>query len=269
MCRVGKRCSKYASETLEIVSNRHEKVKAELSAYTEKYADTLEKSDDLTKSDLIHQHKHQRLVEFEAELAEKRNQAKFEYYSTPVGQAELEKDILDAREAGNEELAVGSEQALEYARKFRIWQRDSTRELKEIEETDGIEAAEAEALRRVEALDKLQEEQVVERERLEAELETLNREESDDEKIQKELEEKEEKEKLAEEEKITLEQARKRRRNRIILISALVSAVAVYALIMNFTSGQKSQMLQYAKSAGIRRGIASGQKFIAGAFKGK
>jgi len=275
MCKLaGPRCSHYAQDTLNIVARRQQKAADELQAYEDKYADVLLKEEDLNKSDIIHQHKHQRLVDAAKEQSDKLEQAKFDYYSTPLGQEELQKNIDDAIEAGDEEAQKRAEEILAVANEHRKWQRHAGKTLREIEAAEGPEAALEEAQRRAAELETSKEETETKLLEAQTELLELEAENAKDDAEIAELEEKVEElekteEELAEEERVKLALAKKRMRNRIILIGAVLGAIFTYQLIMHATTGKQSQMMQYAKSAATRRGVGMAQNTLQNIFTAK
>lgn len=282
MCKVaGPRCSQYSKDTLDILSRRNTKVSNALADYEEKYTDTLAKEEDLSKSDTIRHHKHQRLLLEAEEVQKKFEQAEFDYYSCPVGQKELEERIAEAVAAEDEVEADRLKIVLEGAQNYRKVQQRTGRELREIEAELGPEAAHEEALRRSEELDSLQQE--TQTKLLEAQTERLRLEQeinSNDEEIN-ELEERLDKaedaiEEMTDEQRqaeYEAAQALQKAKEKKILMLSLLGAAAASVLLFQVTqwviTGRKSQLLQYARSSASRKAVSFAQRTASDFFKKK
>lgn len=260
MCKAkaGPRCSRYAEHTLEFAKKRFETKDTELKAYEEKYADSLDKApEEFSKFDTVKQHKYARLLAEHEDTQKKFKEAEFEYMASPVGETKLVEELDAAKEAGDEEKVKELETTLEHTRNYRQWQRNTNRSLKQIEEEDGIDAAQEEATRRLKALEDMDQEHATKKLELENDLATLEKEQEEDEEAEKAHEDGTKPLTDAE-----LKKLRQRKIARIALISAAAFALLSYILIMRAATGQKSQLLGYAKSYGMRQGMQYGKKLL-------
>jgi hypothetical protein len=259
MCdsRPGVRCSDYAASTRTITTRRLGKIQEEKKAYEEKYAESLANTENPTPRDVIRQNKYKRLVESEQEHQKIVDGAEFEYYSCPVGQAELEADLAKAVEAGDVPLKDELEARIEAGKEYRATNRQNLRDLQEIEKEQGPEAAQEAGWQKYEEAVEAETEATIQIEKTQAELDAAR---AEAEEYQRAMEEyrKEDRIDTPEEE---LAKARKRKMQ-LVLIGALAAAVLAYSLARQSSTGQKSQLLQYGKSMMMRQVMTGGRQYI-------
>lgn len=265
MCdkRPGVRCSDYATSTLKITKNRLEKIKTQLSEYEEKYADSLANTEKPTPNDTIKQNKHQRLVESAKQHQQIVDGAEFEYYSCPVGQAELQEELAKAVEAGDVPLQEQLQARIAAAEDYRTNARQNLRELEQIEATEGPEAAAEAGWQKFEEAAEVETEAIILGDKAKAELEAAR---AESEEYNRAMEEYRKNNRIdtPEEEK----EKERKRKMQLVLIGALAAAVLAYGLVKQSAGGQKSSMLSYGKNMMMRQAMTGGRQFIAPLLRG-
>lgn len=259
MCdsRPGVRCSDYATSTLKITKKRLAKIQEEKKAYEEKYAESLANTENPSPRDVIRQNKYKRLVESEQEHQKIVDGAEFEYYSCPVGQAELEADLAKAVEAGDVPLKEELEARIQAGKEYRATNRQNLRDLQEIEKEQGPEAAQEAGWQKYEEAVEAETEATIQIEKTQAELDAARAEAEEYERAMEEYR-KNDRIDTPEEE---LAKARKRKMQ-LVLIGALAAAVLAYSLARQSSTGQKSQLLQYGKSMMMRQVMTGGRQYL-------
>jgi hypothetical protein len=259
MCdsRPGVRCSDYATSTLKITKKRLAKIQEEKAAYEEKYAESLANTENPSPRDVIRQNKHKRLIESEQDHLRIVDGAEFEYYSCPVGQAELEADLAKAIEDGDVPLKEELEARIEAGKEYRATNRQNLRDLQEIEKEQGLEAAQEAGWQKYEEAVEAETEATIQLEKSQAELDAARAEAEEYERAMEEYR-KNDRVDTPEEE---LEKARKRKMQ-LVLIGSLAAAVLVYSLVRQSSTGQKSQLLQSGKSMMMRQVMTGGRQYI-------
>lgn len=250
------RCSTDSRQKLALSTKRRDDAKEELDEYEAKYADSLANADP-SKRDAIRIAKHERL---KAELAKQEDAvtaAEFTYNATPAGQDELREGILQAEEAGDYAMQEELEARLDAARQYRESLKSSGRKLKEIEKEEGPEAA-------VEAGWEMYEQAVEEEVQATEDMTAANieldaaREEAAE--YDRAMEEYRKNDRIDTPE----EEAEKRRKKKIMLltIGTIAAAVITYSLIRQGATGKQSQMMQYGRSMMMRQVMTGGRQFI-------
>lgn len=265
MCdkRPGVRCSDYATSTLKITKNRLEKIQNQLSEYEEKYADSLANTENPKPNDVIKQNKHQRLVESAKEHQKIVDGAEFEYYSCPVGQAELQEELAKAVEAGDVPLQEELQARIAAAEEYRANARQNLRELEHIEATEGPEAATEAGWQKFEEAVEVETEAIILGDKAKAELEAAR---AEAEEYNRAMEEYRKNNRID-----TPEEEREKERKRkmqLVLIGALAAAVLAYGLVKQSAGGQKSSMLNYGKNMMMRQVMTGGRQFITPLLRG-
>lgn len=259
MCdsRPGVRCSDYAASTLKITKKRLARIQEEKASYEEKYAESLAKTENPSPRDVIRQNKYKRLVESEQEHQKIVDGAEFEYYSCPVGQAELEADLAKAIEDGDVPAKEELEARIEAGKEYRATNRQNLRDLQEIEKEQGPEAAQEAGWQKYEEAVEAETEATIQIEKSQAELDAARAEAEEYERAMEEYR-KNDRIDTPEEE---LAKARKRKMQ-LVLIGTLAAAVLAYSLVRQSSTGQKSQLLQYGKSMMMRQVMTGGRQYI-------
>lgn len=259
MCdnRPGVRCSDYAASTLKITKKRLARIQEEKAAYEEKYAESLANTENPSPRDVIRQNKYKRLVESEQEHQKIVDGAEFEYYSCPVGQAELEADLAKAIEAGDVPLKEELEARIEAGKEYRATNRQNLRDLEAIEKEQGPEAAQEAGWQKYEEASEAETEAEIQIEKTQAELDAARAEAEEYERAMEEYR-KNDRIDTPEEE---LAKARKRKMQ-LLVIGSLAAAVLAYSLVRQSSTGQKSQLLQYGKSMMMRQVMTGGRQYI-------
>ena len=259
MCdsRPGVRCSDYATSTLKITKKRLAKIQEEKSAYAEKYADSLAVTENPSPRDVIRQNKYKRLTESEQEHLRIVDGAEFEYYSCPVGQAELEADLAKAVEEGDVPLKEELEARIAAGKEYRATNRQNLRDLEAIEKEQGPEAAQEAGWQKYEEASEAETEAEIQIEKTQAELDAARAEAEEYERAMEEYR-KNDRIDTPEEE---LAKARKRKMQ-LMVIGTLAAAVLAYSLVRQSSTGQKSQLLQYGKSMMMRQAMTGGRQYL-------
>ena len=258
----GVRCSDYATSTLKITKKRLEKIQSEKAAYEEKYAESLANTENPSPRDTIRQNKYQRLVESEQAHQRVVDGAEFEYHSCPVGQAELQADLKKAVENADGALQEELEARIKAGEEYRARNRENLRDLEQIEQEQGPEAATEAGWQKYEEATEAETEAIVLGRQAQAELEAAR---AQAEEYQRAMEEYRRNNPNATEEQLR-EEARKRK-HQLLLIGALAATVLTMSLIRQAASGERSQLLQYGKSMMMRHAITHGTKYIAPLMK--
>lgn len=258
----GVRCSDYATSTLKITKKRLAKIETELAAYEEKYAASLA-AENPTPRDVIRQNKHKRLLESKEAHQKIVDGAEFEYYSCPVGQAELKADLQKAIEDGDIPLKEELEARIAAGVEYRAAARQNLRELEEIEKNEGPEAALEKNWEMYEEAVETETEATILIEKSQAELDAARAEAAEYERAMEEYRANDRIDTPEEE----LEKARKRKMQ-LIIIGAISASILVYSLTRQASTGQKSQLLQYGKSMAMRQVMTGGRQFIMPLLKG-
>lgn len=253
----GVRCSDYATSTLKITKKRLAKIQEEKATYEEKYAESLAKTENPSPRDVIRQNKYKRLVESEQAHQRVVDGAEFEYYSCPVGQAELESDLAKAVEEGDIPLKEELEARIEAGKEYRATSRQNLRDLEAIEKEQGPEAAQEAGWQKFEEASEAETEAEIQIEKTQAELDAARAEAEEYERAMEEYR-KNDRIDTPEEE---LAKARKRKMQ-LVLIGSLAAAVLVYSLVRQSSTGQKSQLLQYGKSMMMRQVMTGGRQYL-------
>lgn len=262
MCRPrpGPRCSDYMVSTFNITQKRLARNVETLKQYEEKYADSLNNTEDPNGRDRIRQARHEKLKEAVEQQQQAVHEAEFEYHATPAGQRDLEAQIRAAETNGEEALAAELQERKAAGQDYRKKQREQLKQLKNIEENEGPEAAETKAWEMYEeaAADEV-----------EANLGMYQSQQVSDEATAAQQEYNRIYGEFLQEHggdpsQLTPEQIAqlKRMKAQIVLGVMAVAAVLGFSLIRSAATGQKSSLLQYGKSMAMRRLMSSGQKMI-------
>ena len=265
MCdsRPGVRCSDYATSTLAITKKRLEKVQTEKSSYEEKYAQSLANTENPSPRDVIRQNKYKRLCESVTAHQTVVDGAEFEYFSCPVGQAELEADLQKAVEAGDAPLKEELEARIQAGQDYRARCRQDLRDLQAIEAEQGPEAAAEAGWQKYEKAVEEETEAIIQTEKTKAELAAAEAEAAEYERAMEEYR-RNNRVDTPEEER---EKARKRKMQ-MLVIGTLAAAVLAYSLTRQASTGEKSQLLQYGKSMMMRQVMTGGRQYMMSMSKG-
>lgn len=264
MCdkRPGPRCSDYATSTLKITKARLDKVDRELSDYETKYAESLAAKEP-TPRDKIRQDKHARLQESKVAHQKVVDAAEFEYYSCPVGQADLKEKLQAAIDAEDVPLQEELEVRAAAGEDYRASNRENLRKLEEIEKEHGVEAAEEAAWKMYETAAEEETEAIIMTEKSRVELDAARAEAEEYERAMEEYR-KNDRIDTPEEER---EKARKRKMQ-IAVIGVVAVAFLTYSLVSQASGGKKSQLLQYGKSMMMRQVMTGGRQYMSSMMKG-
>ena len=253
----GVRCSDYATSTLKITKKRLEKIQNEKAAYEEKYAESLAKTENPTPRDVIRQNKHKRLVESEKAHQLIVDGAEFEYFSCPVGQAELEEDLVKATEAGDIPLKEELEARIEAGKDYRANSRQNLRDLEATEAEQGPEAAQEQNWRFYEEAVETETEATIMQEKSQAELDAAR---AEYEEYQRAMEEYRRNNRVDTPEEERAKALKKKMQ--LVVIATLAAAVLAYSLTRQASTGQKSQLLQSGKSMMMRQVMTGGRQYV-------
>jgi hypothetical protein len=265
MCRArpGTRCSEYSTKTLDVTKARYEKKQAEVAEYTEKYAESLEKTENVGARDQIRKEKHERLQKELVQQQEDVAAAEFEYNACPVGQAELKSDIVRAEEDGDLAKKEELEERLKAAQTYRQSQKDALKAVQTAEKEEGPEKAEEVVWNMYEQASEAQTESLIGLQQSAVELEAARAEQEEYERALAEYR-KNDRIDTSEEE---AEQARKRK---LLMTAVLVAGAGVlaFALAHQAATGQKSSLLQTGRSMAMRQAMMGGRKVFGNLLQG-
>jgi hypothetical protein len=251
------RCSDYATSTLKITKKRLEKIQAEKAAYEEKYAESLANTENPTPRDVIRQNKYKRLIESEKAHQRIVDGAEFEYYSCPVGQAELAEDLKKAIEAGDAPLQEELEARIQAGKDYRADARETARRLDETEKEEGPEAAQEQNWRFYEEAVETETEATIQMEKSQVELDAARAEREEYERAMEEYRKNNRIDTPEEERAKAL-----KKKLILVTIGTLAAAVLTYSLLAQAAGGKKSQLLQTGKSMMMRQAMTGGRQVL-------
>lgn len=259
MCdaRPGVRCSDYATSTLKITKNRLNRVRNELAAYEEKYAESLSNTENPTKRDLIRQNKHERLTESVKNHEEIVDASEFEYNACPVGQAELREDLQKAIEEENVPLQEELQARIAAGEEYRATARQNLRDIEKEEKENGPEAAEQMIWQKYEEASEVEADAALNQAKSQAELDAARAEAEEYERAMEEYRANDRIDTPEEE----AEKARKKKMQ-LILIGVLAASVLAYSLTRQAATGEKSSLLRSGQSMMMRQAMTAGRQYV-------
>lgn len=262
MCRPrpGPRCSDYAVGTYNVTRARLARNIEALQQYEEKYADSLNNTENPNGRDLIRQNRHEKLKAAVEQQQQAVHEAEFEYHATPAGQRDLDAQIRAAETNGEEALVAELQERKAAGEDYRKQQREQLKQLQDIEENEGPEAAEKKAWEMYEqaAADEVEANLGMYQSQQASEEATAAQEEYN--RVYGEFLEQH----GGDPSQLTPEQLAqlKKMKTQIILGVMAAAAVLSFSLIKSAATGQKSSLLHYGKSMAMRRIMSSGQHII-------